>query len=322
MALWLVRAEKHGEFEDKFLRDKKIYLCWNHLCHDLNLIASQAELRSLMQEVYPNNTVKRNINQGSQIWAFSHRMKIGDWIALPSKFKAAIHFGKITGDYTFCPDAQDPLYHYRTVDWFATDIPRSNFDQDILYSLGAFMTICQIKRNNAEQRITEMSENSWKAAKAIISKTTVSATDEDVDSSEEFSDLEELSLDQIAKTVIAKFKGHGMAALVNSILKAQGYTTFVSPEGPDKGVDILTGMGPMGFGEPRICVQVKSGDAPIDRSTLDQLIGTMQNFQATQGLLVSWGGYKNTVDKEKARQFFRVRLWDQKDLIEQRGVGG
>jgi len=73
----------------------------------------------------------------------------------------------------------------------------------------------------------------------------------------------------------------------------------------------------MGFGEPRICVQVKSGDSPLDRPTLDQLIGTMQNIQATQGLLVSWGGYKSSVDKEKATQFFRVRLWDQKDLIEQ-----
>lgn len=317
MALWLVRAEKHGEFEEKFLSDKKIYLCWDHLCHDLSEIASQAKLRSLMEEIYPNNVAKKNINQGSQIWAFSHRMKIGDWIALPSKFKAAIHFGKITGDYVFCPNAPDPLYHHRTVDWFATDIPRSNFDQDILYSLGAFLTICQIKRNNAEQRIMEMAKNGWKASKAIVSQTTVSATDEDVDTSGEFSDLEVLSLDQITKTVIAKFKGHGMSALVNSILKAQGYTTFANPAGPDKGVDILAGTGPMGFGEPRICVQVKSGDTPLDRATMDQLIGTMQNVQATQGLLVSWGGYKNTVNKEEASQFFRVRLWDQKDLIEQ-----
>ena len=43
----------------------------------------------------------------------------------------------------------------------------------------------------------------------------------------------------------------------------------------------------------------------------------MQNVQAKQGLLVSWGGFKSSVDKEKASQFFRVRLWDQKDLIEQ-----
>ena len=36
----------------------------------------------------------------------------------------------------------------------------------------------------------------------------------------------------------------------------------------------------MGFGEPRVCVQVKSGDSALDRPTLDQLIGVMQNVQA------------------------------------------
>ena len=50
---------------------------------------------------------------------------------------------------------------------------------------------------------------------------------------------------------------------------------------------------------------------------MDQLIGTMQNVQADQGLFVSWGGFKSSVDKEKARQFFRVRLWDQQALIDQ-----
>jgi len=43
----------------------------------------------------------------------------------------------------------------------------------------------------------------------------------------------------------------------------------------------------------------------------------MQNVQADQGLLVSWGGFKSSIDKELAVQFFRVRLWDQKALIEQ-----
>ena len=33
--------------------------------------------------------------------------------------------------------------------------------------------------------------------------------------------------------------------------------------------------------------------------------------------MVSWGGFKSSVDKEKVTQFFRVRLWDQQALIEQ-----
>ena len=106
-----------------------------------------------------------------------------------------------------------------------------------------------------------------------------------------------------------------MERLVEAILKAQGYTTYRSPEGADKGVDILAAPGPLGFGRPRICVQVKSQESPVDRPTLDQLVGTMQNVQAEQGLLVSWGGFKSSVDREVASQFFRVRLWDQDALV-------
>jgi restriction system protein len=65
------------------------------------------------------------------------------------------------------------------------------------------------------------------------------------------------------------------------------------------------------------CVQVKSQSSPVDSPTLHQLVGVMQNIQADQGLLVSWGGFKISVNREIRNQFFRVRLWDQDDLIEQ-----
>ena len=100
-------------------------------------------------------------------------------------------------------------------------------------------------------------------------------------------------------------------------MRAQGYTTHLSPPGADKGVDILAAPEPLGFGQPRLCVQVKSEQNPIDRPTLDQLIGAMQNFHADQGLLVAWGGFKSSVQKELPAQFFRVRLWDQEKLIQE-----
>lgn len=130
-------------------------------------------------------------------------------------------------------------------------------------------------------------------------------------------DLEESARDQIAKLISARYKGHRMAMLVEAVLKAQGYATYRSPEGPDYGIDIMAAPGSLGFGQPRIVVQVKSSDAPTDRPTVDQLIGTMQNVHADQGLFVSWGGFKSSVEKEVARQFFRVRLWDQRSLIDQ-----
>lgn len=316
MSLWLVRAGGHGEYEQKFLDENRIYLTWDGLNYDLGKIQDRNALRSLLVQVYPGDSKGKISHHAGQIWTFSHRIDKGDWIVLPSKYKPAIHIAEVEGKYIHDSSAQDPFFHSRQVKWLETDIPRTNFDQDLLYSFGAYTTICEISRNNAEHRVREMAKTGWKEGKEKKTVKNSETIFEDDTTIESF-DLEVMGRDKITRHIAAKFKGHGMARLVNAILQAQGYTTHMSPPGPDRGVDILASQGALGFSSPRICVQVKSGSDPVDRPTLDQLIGTMQNFQAEQGLLVSWGGFKQSVDKEKPSQFFRVRLWDGDDLINQ-----
>ena len=130
-------------------------------------------------------------------------------------------------------------------------------------------------------------------------------------------DLEEYIYDQISERIIQRFKGHKMEQLIEDILKAKGFTTYRSPDGSDYGVDILAASSTLGFGDPKICVQVKTSDTPLDRPTLDQLIGTMSNYGADFGLLVSWSGFKSSVTREIPKQFFKVRLWDSKTVIQQ-----
>ncbi len=62
---------------------------------------------------------------------------------------------------------------------------------------------------------------------------------------------------------------------------------------------------------------MKSESSPIDRPTVDKLLGAVTKFGANEGLFVSWGGFKTNVRKELAASFFRVRLWTQKELLEQ-----
>lgn len=62
---------------------------------------------------------------------------------------------------------------------------------------------------------------------------------------------------------------------------------------------------------------MKSQSLPIDRPTVDKLLGAVQKFGADEGLFVSWSGFKNNVQKELAASFFKVRLWSQKELLEQ-----
>jgi restriction system protein len=307
MSVWLVRAGKNGEHEQRFFDSNRIYMTWRELESSLGGLSDKSALRQMLQSLYPSASTALVSNWTGQIGAFLFSMKKGDLVVVPRKTKAAFAVGEIQGSYSYDGSADMPYRHYRPVKWLNVDVPRSNFDQDLLFSLGAIQTICGIKKARAEERI-----------RAYASGTVPPPKNGDTDEpGEEAVDLEQLGRDQIATFIIQKFKGHGMARLVEAVLVAQGYATFKSPPGPDRGVDILAAPGPLGFGRPRICVQVKSQESPVDSPTLNQLIGTMQNVQADQGLLVSWGGFKTSVDKEAATQFFRVRLWDQRALIDQ-----
>ena len=229
---------------------------------------------------------------------------------MPSKIKPVIHFGEIIGDYEFLPQNDNPYYHFRRINWFACDVPRTCFDQDILYSFGAFMTICRIKQ---EDRV-KATVNAFRQGKKVTPAVSSQPQDDEGDKGR---DIENEALSDITNLMIQKTKGHGLAKIVDAILRAKGFTTYVSPAGPDKGVDILASSGILGFGSPKICVQVKSADAPVDRTVLDQLGGVMKNFNAEYGLLVSWSGFKSSVINETAKQFFEIRLWTHKEIIEE-----
>ena len=318
MALWLVRAGKYGEHEPRFFEDNRIYLTWDNLTDsDMTGLLNYEGVRGLMQQKYPGEPARRIGNWTGQIWAFVLAMKPGNLVVVPRKSTGSVAIGEISSGYTYDPNAEPMYRHYRTVKWLKTDVPRTSFDQDLLYSLGAIMTICEIKRNDAEKRIRTLIQHKLLTVTPApvptgtdIQPITPLSEDAEVD-------LEQLARDAIAKIIIQKFKGHGMARLVEAVLKAQGFTTHLSPEGPDGGLDILAGSGAFGFDRPRICVQVKSGDTPAGSPEFNQLIGVMQNVSADQGLFVSWSGFKSSVAKEIPKQFFKVRVWNQDDLIEQ-----
>jgi|SRR5690606_15333626 len=319
MAVWLVRAGSHGEYEQKFIQENRVYVTWEDLNVDLSRLVSKSALVDAMQERYPDEKPKAILNWASQVWPFAHDMAIGDLVIVPLKSQPAIQIGEIVGPYRFDASGPDPYYHWREVRWIGEAVPRSNFAQDLLYSFGAFMTICRIQRNNAEQRLEQMRANGWRP-ESIRDQTRSPArvqAQAPTDEQAEDVDLEELARDQIGRLISARFKGHALTRLVEAVLNAQGYTTYRSPEGADGGADILAGTGPLGFGRPRLCVEVKSEAGLIDRPTVDKLLGAVSKFGADEGLFVSWSGFKSNVQKEMAPSFFRIRLWTKTELLEQ-----
>lgn len=311
--MWLVRAGKAGEKEQCALQAKAALIGWEEL-PDLTHCGSREELQILLRDTYPEERAKTLTSWQSQIWPVRALMEVGDLVALPLKTRATIAFGTISGAYTYRTDLPGGPMHTRPVEWLA-QVPRSAFDPDMLFSFGAFMTVCRIVRNDAETRVrTMLADGNWAAPAACaprpnlrpVSNSPVPLT---------IADLEQRSTTLIRERIAQRFKGHHLAELVAALLETQGYRARVSPPGIDGGVDILAGRGPLGFDGPRLVVQVKSQDAKVDVRVLRELTGVMARFRAEQGLLVGWGGFNQAVRAEAASEYFRVRLWDGEDVV-------
>lgn len=315
MAVWVVRAGKHGEREDFTLEHNVIVNGWDEV-PDLRQFATRQDLDAFYREIHPDFKPGTIANHVGQLWAFATKIQPGHLAVIPLKTRAAIAVGEVVGPYEFQPDNPPDARHVCPVRWLRTDVPRTAFDQDLLYSFGSLLTVSQVRREHAAERIRAIVEDRPLPQRPVP----IDHTDDDnqVPEAEEAPlDLAGYSRDQIQSFIGRQFHGHALADLVAAILDAQGYQTFVSPPGPDGGVDIIAGTGAMGFDQPRLCVQVKSGAQPVGVDILRQLQGVLHDFDAQHGLLVSWGGFRESVYREARRLFFQVRLWDGGTLVDE-----
>ena len=309
MRVWLVRGGKHGETETLSL-DKGVAAIGFSDVPDVGNVSSREDIADMLKASNGSEPEGRITNRSAQLYTFAHRIELGDLVVMPLKTKAKIAVGEVTGGYKYIPENPEGK-HAIEVNWLQQDIPRATFKQDLLYSLGAFMTVCQIKRNNALTRIQTVLAGKPDPGDSELELLT--SDDSETDFSE--TDLEVAIRDQITRFIQSHFSGHDLARLVGFILQADGYNTELSPPGPDGGVDILAGKGFLGLDSPRLLVQVKSGTSPADVTVYRNLQGTMQSYKAELGLLVSWSGFTRPTEIEAKPHYFQIRLWDQSDLL-------
>jgi len=309
MTFWVVRAGRHGENEDYALQEGLVSIGWEGI-GDISRIHDREALQGLVDKTYPDENNSTTRVWTGEIWALKERIQKGDWVALPLKSRAAIAVGRVTGPYRFVADAPNDAKHQRPVKWIRTDLPRSEVEQDLLYSLGSTLAVFRVRRNNAEERLSALVEGRTSEL-STLPKIDADGPDQDAASL----DLEQFAADQIVSYIGWKFKSHELARLVAGLLIAEGYRVLVSPPGADGGVDIIAGTGPMGFDRSRLAVQVKSSESPADVSVVRELQGVMPRFGADQGLVVSWGGFKDSVLREARQLYFTIRLWDAGDLV-------
>ena len=104
--------------------------------------------------------------------------------------------------------------------------------------------------------------------------------------------------------------------LVAGLLRGMGYhISYVSPPGPDKGIDIIAHTDPLGVTGSRIKVQVKRRQDKSDVAEIRALVGLLSESDA--GIFVSTGGFTKNAEQETRDQYSkrlmlidRVRLFD------------
>lgn len=328
-AAWLIRAGRRGEREDFNIQHGIASMGWDDL-PDLVGISSREDMVSLIRTVMPEASENRIAAHAGQLWTLRARVSRGDLVVLPRKRTSQIALGTVSREYGYRDDSDPKLRHTVSVDWKRTDVPRTAVRQDLLYSLGSARTVCSIQRNDAAWRLHQLlltgrdpgarvGSTSQAAGGAVTPATIVDeATDveqDTADAPESELDLERLGMDQIQAFVAEKFAGHELSRLVAEVLKAEGFVTEESQPGPDGGIDVFAGRGPLGLDSPRLVVQVKSSPSPVDVKIVRELHGVLTTHGAEQALLVAWGGVNNAAGRELRNQFFRVRVWDADNLL-------
>lgn len=312
--LWIVRAGKHGEREVEAISQGRLLLGFQE-AGDLRKYKDRDAIAEHLTSTMPDANENRIRNFAAQLNQFAHTIKIGDIVVLPRKVTDGVAIGEVTGDYVYDPDG--PYKHSRKVKWLKEAVPRSTFKQDLRHSFGAFMTICEVKRNDALKRVLAVVQQNQDPGALVGKEGTVALkhTEAAEDALDAELDIEDIANQQIISLVKSEFSGHGLADLVAEILRAEGYSAKVSPPGADGGVDILAAGGAFGLGSDRICVQVKSGDGAANHDVVLRLIGSVSNSQAQNGLLVSIGGVNKFAQSELDKNYFKLRLWQMDDLL-------
>jgi restriction system protein len=313
--IYLTRAGKRGEDEEFSLEHGLAVIGFQEV-PSLEGSRDYDAVLKIVQDSLPGKKPRAIGNIAGQLWAFAVAMNKDDIVVLPRKLTSQIAIGRVKGPYRY-QKVGGNLRHTRPVEWVRPDVPRTAFEQDLLHSFGAFMTVCNVSRNDAERRVAAVLDGKPDPGPAVaLGKPKKPGGAPPTVEPEELPDLGQLAHDQIVAHIQTRFAGHALATLVDAVLRADGWVTKLSPPGADGGVDILGGRGSLGLDDPRLCVQVKSQNAPADVTVYRTLQGTMQTYKAEQGLLVCWGGFNKVVLAEAKQGHFTVRLWDSSDVVE------
>lgn len=302
--MWMVRAGEGAFLIDDFRKKSYVSIGWNELS-DLSHTADKDAIKELVQEncAFFNYTKKSQINiAASQISRFLFDFKKGDYVLSYDPTNRVYLVGEIQSDYEY-NDKISEYHHVRRVNWLG-EVSRDKLSTTTRNSLGAISTIFQINETAAKEIIG-------------ILEGKERGTDEIVD--EEEAEEESLKEDMVSraneliKDKIMKLDWDDLEKLVAGILRAMGYKTSITPEGPDRGKDIEASPDGLMLTEPRILVEVKHRSGQMGSKEVRNFHSVLRG---QKGLYVSTGGFSKDAKYEAERGTEQMTLIDADRLVQ------
>jgi restriction system protein len=235
-------------------------------------------------------------------------MKKDDRVITYDPSKRVYSVGRIVGDYEYNKDAEDSLANRRKVEW-ESEIERDRLSVPTKNSLGSTLTVFEVP-HKAEKEIDALIGGK----KIADSGEDEAAIEADVDVETILDDIQSKAKEFIKDRIVA-LDWDELQQLVAGVLRAMVYKTKVSPQGADRGKDIVASPDGFGFEQPRIVVEVKhkpnqTMGAPDIRSYLGG------RHKDDRGLYVSTGGFSKDAKYEADRASIPLALMDIDELVE------
>jgi restriction system protein len=301
MTMWMVRSGTGGRYAEE-ARDKKVVGLGWHGVGDTNAFATKSALIAAIKSAYPEIGSGTAATSANQLWRFRNEIKVGDAVVTYDRGARIYHVGTITGEPVFAPNEIEELSFQRSVEWSKEPISRDDLSTDAKNRLGSVLTLFKVPP------VIEAEIAAIAAGKVIERKSPVVVIDEELDP---YAKIDELAVLRIADRISA-LDWMDMQRLVAALLRAMGYKTVISPDGPDRGKDILASPDGFGFEPPRIVVEVKHRKGQMGAPEIRSFIGG--RHKDDRGLYVSTGGFSREAHYEAERSNVTIKLMNLDDL--------
>ena len=123
MALWLLRPGPRNELYSRFCRDGRVYLWWRDLTPDLGCLSSPEELEAMLRDLCPDMGDQDVREQAREVYLFVFKMRPGDLVIVPRRWRRMVSVGEVTDPYTFDATGDVPFQHFRAVSWMEHEVP-------------------------------------------------------------------------------------------------------------------------------------------------------------------------------------------------------